>query len=86
MLCSKNFSLITAHKQSLWQGYMFTGVCLSRGVTGPGGWCQGVPDGDTPQMATAVGGTHPTGMHSCLMIYLYCEMIIIIQCFSNFPF
>ena len=32
------------------------GVC----VHGPGG----VPGGDPP-MATAMGGTHPTGMHSC---------------------
>ena len=23
----------------------------------------------TGEMATAVGGTHPTGMHSCLHIY-----------------
>ena len=30
-------------------------------VPGPGG----VPGGDPP-MATAVGGMHPTGMHSCL--------------------
>ena len=54
---------------------MFTGVCLStgpRGVPGRGGGVPapgggGVPGGDTPQTATAVGGTHPTGMHSCLM-------------------
>ena len=43
------------------------------GVPGPGGACswegecsQGVPGGDPPhQTATAAGGTHPTGMHSC---------------------
>ena len=38
-----------------------------RGVSGPGGclvW--GVPGGVPPQTATAVGGTHPTRMHSCL--------------------
>ena len=29
----------------------------------PGG---GVPGGDPPLMATAVGSTHPTGMHCCL--------------------
>ena len=29
-------------------------------VPGPGG-----PGGDPPRMATAAGGTHPTGMHSC---------------------
>ena len=33
----------------------------SRG--GAGSW--GVPGGDPPGTATAVGGTHPTGMHSC---------------------
>ena len=26
----------------------------------------GVPGGDPPGMATALGGTHPTGMHSCV--------------------
>ena len=38
------------------------------GVPGPGGLpCPGgVPGGDTPRMATVAGGTHPTGMHSCL--------------------
>ena len=25
----------------------------------------GVPGGDPPGTATAAGGTHPTGMHSC---------------------
>ena len=47
------------------------------GVPGPGGrgvwsgggsWSRGVC-GDPllpPEMATAAGGTHPTGMHSCL--------------------
>ena len=56
-------------------------VCPQRGgVPGPGGvwhgggflyswgfWSQGVPGGDPPPpTATAAGGTHPTGMHSCL--------------------
>ena len=40
--------------------------CLLRGVPASGG---GVPAPRvawrTPEMATAVGGTHPTGMHSC---------------------
>ena len=51
---------------------LFTrGVPAPRGVPAAGGclvWggCSwGVPGGDIPQMATAVGGTHPTGMHSC---------------------
>ena len=33
------------------------------GPWGGGAWSQGVPGGDPP--ATAAGGTHPTGMHSC---------------------
>ena len=52
---------------------LFTGGCLvwggawsrevsgPRGVPGPGG----SPGGDPPGTATAAGGTHPTGMHSC---------------------
>ena len=51
------------------------GGIWNQGVgSGPGGACsQGgacswvVPGGDPPpRMATAVGGMHPTGMHSCL--------------------
>ena len=39
----------------------------SWGVPGPRGVClvRGVPGGDPPRAATAVGGTHPTRMHSC---------------------
>ena len=54
---------------------MFTGVCLSTGggawstgewVPGPGGvWSRGGLV-ETPRMAPAADGTHPTGMHSCL--------------------
>ena len=36
------------------------GVCSGGGVPGPGDVC-----GDPLGMATAAGGTHPTGMHSC---------------------
>ena len=36
------------------------------GVSAPGG----VPGGDPPGMATAAGGTHPTGMHSCVFLCL----------------
>ena len=49
------------------------GGALSRGGAGPrgGAWSQGeclVWEGveTPPVMATAAGGTHPTGMHSCL--------------------
>ena len=40
------------------------GECLLLGGW-VGAWSGGVPGGDPP-MATAVGGMHPTGMHSCL--------------------
>ena len=65
--------LMTARKRSLGQGNIFTPVChsvhrgcLVLGVPGPRGLpgergCVWRP----PGMATAVGGTHPTGMHSC---------------------
>ena len=39
----------------------------------PGGGvpAPGMPGGDPPQTATAAGGTHPTGMHSCLGLIFY---------------
>ena len=40
----------------VWGGGAWPGVCL----------LQGVPGGDTHPTTTAAGGTHPTGMHSCL--------------------
>ena len=62
-------------------GVWSRGGVWSQGVPGPGGWVPGpggwvsgpggglVPGGcgDPPEMANAVGGTHPTGMHSCLI-------------------
>ena len=63
---------------SAWsRGCMVLGGAWSQGVHGPGGvWSQGdawsrgglVSGGAwwrPPGMATAAGGTHPTGMHSC---------------------
>ena len=44
------------------EGSGLGGGLLREGGSGPGG----VPGGDPP-MATAAGGTHPTGMHSCIM-------------------
>ena len=41
------------------EGCLLWGFC-SRGV-----YSWGVPSGD-PRAATDAGGTHPTGMHSCL--------------------
>ena len=37
------------------------GACSRGGVPAPGGCLVETP----PRMATAAGGTHPTGMHSC---------------------
>ena len=55
------------------------GDACSRGVPGTGGaWsggCMvpGVPGGDPPPpTATAAGGTHPTGMHSCSLFSYKC--------------
>ena len=54
------------------------GGCLLRRVPALEGGCllqgglvRGVPGGDPPPTATAAGGTHPTGMHSCL----HCEKV-----------
>ena len=44
---------------------LFTGGVPAPGVVAPGGLLRGVPGGDPPGMVTAVGGKHPTGMHSC---------------------
>ena len=45
------------------------GGCLLRGVSAPR--CVCVPGGDPPPMATAAGGTHPTGMQFCSVKCLY---------------
>ena len=71
----------------LGQGYIFTGVCDSvprrgGGLVRGGAWTGGVPGrggllrGVTwwrlpPGTATAAGGTHPTGMHSCSFSVLF---------------
>ena len=69
---------VTARKRSLGGG------CLvpteGRGVPGPGGWGL-VPGGPgpwgsvwrtpPPEMATAAGGAHPTGMYSCLKLKIH---------------
>ena len=47
------------------------GFCSWVGCLVPGGSAlERVPGEDPPGTATAVGGTHPTGMHSC-MTYFY---------------
>ena len=47
-------------------GGLLRGVCSKRGVCSGG---EGVPGGDPPGTATAAGGTHPTGMHSCMWMF-----------------
>ena len=70
----------------LGQGYVFTRVCDSvhggvlsqhamQQVSGggcllPGGSAPGGAWWRAPGMATAAGGTHPTGMYSCCLIRL----------------
>ena len=46
------------------------GGCLVLGAWSRGvcAWSQGGPGRDPPEMATAAGGTHPTGMHSCYIL------------------
>ena len=51
-----------------WQGGMCGGACVAGGACVVGGWqgaCVACVAGET---ATAVDGTHPTGMHSCLLL------------------
>ena len=57
------------------KGACSRGGCLLRGVPALGGCllpgggaCSGGPGGDHPPTATAAGGTHPTGMHSCIVL------------------
>ena len=58
------------------QGVWSRGGAWSRGVPGPGAACSGgflLREGGeclvetAPRTAIAAGGTHPTGMHSCLI-------------------
>ena len=59
----------SVHRGGVWSrgGVPGPGVCVhgpwGGGVPGPwgGGWWR------PPKTATAAGGTHPTGMHSCLL-------------------
>ena len=47
-----------------WHAWQRRGACVAGGMHGKGHmWQEGVHAGE---MATEVGGTHPTGMHSCL--------------------
>ena len=48
------------------------GWCLVRGMPGSGGSGPGGFLMETPRTDTAAGGTHPTGMHSCLYLLMGC--------------
>ena len=49
-----------------------------RGGSGQGGWVRRLVE-TPPRTATAAGGTHPTGMHSCLFLnfHLRCKTILL---------
>ena len=62
--------LVQAHSQGEVEGDLDRGGACSVGVPAPGGcllWGGACLGGgvETPMTATAAGGTHPTGMHSC---------------------
>ena len=64
-------SIFIACKRNLGQGNIFALVChfVHGGVGGwsrVGAWFRGGCLVETPETATAAGGTHATGMHSCL--------------------
>ena len=68
------FTIVTARKRSCGKVmFLQVSVILFTGGSGLGGICsqgaacsRGVP-GEDPPTATAAGGTHPTGMHSCFV-------------------
>ena len=56
-------------------GGALSGGCLVPGGSAPGGclvwggaWSGGMCLVETPLTASAAGGTHPTGMHSCFVL------------------
>ena len=54
-----------------WEGaWSQGGYLLQRGLVWGGAWSRGCLVEDPPGMATAVGGMHPTGMHSCCLDFL----------------
>ena len=63
-----------------WRGCLLleggcSGGCLLLG----GCLVWGVPGGDPPRTATAAGGTHPTGMHSCNKL----DFVLVMQPFES---
>ena len=62
----------------LLRGDLLLGGCLVLGGLGPGGCLV-----ETPRTATAAGGTHPTGMHSCLYNEVKLENVSFIKLMVN---
>ena len=59
--------------RGIWPGGACSEVACSRGVPAPRGEGMPAPGGvwrPPPVTATAAGGTHPTGMHSCSSFFL----------------
>ena len=56
-------------------GCLVWGVCLVQGGSGPGRGCLvpggPAPEGCPPATATAAGGSHPTGIHSCPTYFVF---------------
>ena len=64
VFCQEQKYVITTRKRSLGQGNVFTPVCDS--FCSRGGGVKGIP----PLGRSQAGGTHPTGMHSCINVIL----------------
>ena len=62
----------SVHRGGIW----FWGGAWSRGGAWSGGLVLGGCLVETPPTATAAGGTHPTGMHSCLIKFVSCYCCI----------
>ena len=80
--------IFTGMCDSVHRGCLVPGGVCSRGECLVPGGClapEGVPGpgtgGDPPETATAAGGTHPTGMHSCYkcispLCYHLCSILL----------
>ena len=52
-------------------GSLSSRLSLSRGVSVQGGLCPGGSLSGRPPVQLRAGGTHPTGMHSCLSLLVH---------------
>ena len=65
----------------VWGKVIFSQACVKNPWSGGGAWSwggawSGGMFGDPPGTATAAGGTHPTGMHSCSLSNLFSNLSI----------